>query len=244
MLSVKKVSELTGISIRTLRYYDEIGLLKPSEISDSGYRYYDEKAIERLQQILLFRELEFPLKAIKEIIDSPNFNREEALEHQIELLTLKKEHLENVILFARGIKFLGVKAVDFSVFNTGKLDEYAKEAKEKYGSTAEYKEFEEKSKNRTQQDEERLSEEIMTIFAEFGSMKDLPPESNKVQSQVKTLQDFMTDNFYKCTPEVLKALGKMYSGGGDFTKNIDSVGGNGTAEFVTQAINVFCDKEI
>ena len=87
MLSVKKVSELTGISIRTLHYYDEIGLLKPSEISDSGYRYYDEKAIERLQQILLFRELEFPLKAIKEIIDSPNFDREEALEHQIELLT-------------------------------------------------------------------------------------------------------------------------------------------------------------
>ena len=241
MLSVKRVSELTGISIRTLHYYDEIGLLKPSEISESGYRYYDERAVERLQQILLFRELEFPLKAIKEIIDSPNFNREEALERQIELLTLKKEHLENVILFARGIKFLGVKAVDFSVFDTRKFDEYAKEAKEKFGSTEEYKEFEEKAKNRTPQDEERLAEDVMTIFAEFGSMKDLPPESDRVQSQVKKLRDFITDNCYNCTPKILKALGKMYSGGGDITKNIDSVGGSGTAEFVTKAIDIFSE---
>lgn len=241
MLSVKKVSELTGISIRTLHYYDEIGLLKPSEISDSGYRYYDEKALERLQQILLFRELEFPLKAIKDIIDSPNFDREEALEHQIQLLTLKKEHLENVILFARGIKFLGVKAVDFSVFNTGKLDEYANQAKAQWGSTDMYKEFEEKSKKRTPQDEERLSEEVMTIFAEFGSMKDMPVESDRVQMQVKKLQDFYTENFYKCTPKILKGLGKMYAGGGDFTKNIDSVGGKGTAEFVAKAIDVFAE---
>ena len=242
MMSVKKISELTGISIRTLHYYDEIGLLKPTEISDSGYRYYDEKALERLQQILLFKELEFPLKEIKSIIDSPDYNREEALERQIEMLTLKKEHLENVILFARGIKLWGVKAVNFSAFDTRKLDEYSKQAKEKWGTTKEYKEFEEKSKNLTAADEEKLADDIMKIFEEFGDMKTLPEDSEAVQLQVKKLQDFITDNCYTCTSNILRGLGNVYSGGGEITKNIDSVGGSGTAEFVARAINVYTAK--
>jgi len=109
MMTVNEVSKLTGVSIRTLQYYDTIGLLKPVEYTGAGYRLYDDTSLERLQQILLFRELEFPLKEIKRIIDAPNFNRNRALEQQIELLTMKKEHLENLINFARGIKGIGVK---------------------------------------------------------------------------------------------------------------------------------------
>ena len=109
MMTVNEVSKLTGVSIRTLQYYDTIGLLKPIEYTESGYRLYDDTSLERLQQILLFRELEFPLKEIKEIIDAPNFDRNKALEQQIELLTMKKEHLENLITFARGVQMLGVK---------------------------------------------------------------------------------------------------------------------------------------
>ena len=100
MMTVNEVSKLAGVSIRTLQYYDSIGLLKPPEYTESGYRLYDDAAMERLQQILLFRELEFPLKEIREILDAPNFDRSKALEQQIELLTLKKEHLENLINFA------------------------------------------------------------------------------------------------------------------------------------------------
>ena len=90
MKTVKEVSELTGVSIRTLHYYDSIGLLRPTEITESGYRLYDDTALERLQQILLFRELQFPLKEIKEILDSPNFDKDKCLEQQITLLQLKK----------------------------------------------------------------------------------------------------------------------------------------------------------
>ena len=93
MMTVNEVSKLTGVSIRTLQYYDTIGLLKPIEYTESGYRLYDDTSLERLQQILLFKELEFPLKEIKKIIDAPNFDRNKALEQQIELLTMKKEHL-------------------------------------------------------------------------------------------------------------------------------------------------------
>ena len=142
MMTVNEVSKLTGVSIRTLQYYDTIGLLKPIEYTESGYRLYDDTSLERLQQILLFKELEFPLKEIKKIIDAPNFDRNKALEQQIELLTMKKEHLENLISFARGIKGIGVKYMDFKVFDTTKIDEYSKRAKEQWGQTSEYKEFE------------------------------------------------------------------------------------------------------
>ena len=107
MMTVNEVSKITGVSIRALQYYDTIGLLKPGRYTESGYRLYDDTALERLQQILLFRELEFPLKEIRQILDAPNFDREKALEQQIELLTMKKEHLENLINFARKIKRLG-----------------------------------------------------------------------------------------------------------------------------------------
>ena len=90
MMTVNEVSKLTGVSIRTLQYYDTIGLLKPDGYTASGYRLYDDTALERLQQILLFKELEFPLKEIKRIIDAPDFDRDKALSQQIELLTMKK----------------------------------------------------------------------------------------------------------------------------------------------------------
>lgn len=241
MMTVNEVSKLTGVSIRTLQYYDTIGLLKPSEYTESGYRLYDDTALERLQQILLFKELEFPLKEIKEIMDAPNYDRNKALEQQIELLTLKKEHLENLINFARGIKWLGVKQMDFTVFDTKKIDEYSKRAKEQWGKTPEYKEFEEKAKNWTDEDQQGMMNDFMQIFAEFGQMMTLDPADEKVQLQVKILQDYISEHFYSCSNEILGCLGKMYAGGGEFTENIDKVGGSGTAVFASKAIELYCE---
>ena len=239
-MTVNEVSKLTGVSIRTLQYYDTIGLLKPCEYTEKGYRLYDDTALERLQQILLFKELEFPLKEIKEIIDAPDFNRSKALEQQIELLTLKKEHLEDLINFARGIKMSGVKNMDFTAFDTQKIDEYAKRAKEQWGTTAEYREYEQKAKNRTEEEQKQVTDDFMQLFAEFGEMKSKDPASKEVQEQVMKLKDYITDHFYQCSNEILSCLGGMYSGGGDFTENIDRVGGTGTAEFTDRAIQIFC----
>ena len=239
MMTVNEVSKLTGVSIRTLQYYDTIGLLKPIEYTESGYRLYDDTSLERLQQILLFKELEFPLKEIKEIIDAPNFDRNKALEQQIELLTMKKEHLENLINFAREIKGIGVKYMDFKVFDTRKIDEYSKRAKEQWGQTAEYKEFEEKTKNWTKDDETVVANEFMQIFAEFGKMKKMNPADEKVQLQIRKLQDYITEHFYTCSDKIICGLGRMYAGGGELTENIDAVGGVGTAEFTSKAIDIF-----
>ena len=208
-MTVNDISKLTGVSIRTLQYYDTIGLLKPNGHKEAGYRLYDDKALERLQQILLFKELEFPLREIKWIIDAPNYDRNKALEQQIELLTMKKEHLENLINFARGIKGIGVKYMDFKVIDTRKIDEYTKRAKEQWGQTAEYKEFEEKTKNWTKDDEAAVANEFMQIFVEFGKMKEMNPADEPVQLQVRKLQDYITEHFYTCSDKVLSGHGRI-----------------------------------
>ena len=239
-MTVHEVSELTGVSIRALHHYDRIGLLHPAEVTGAGYRLYDDTALERLQCILLFKELQFSLKEIKDILDSPDFDYSRALDQQITLLQMKKEHLENLINLAREIKQIGVKKLDFTVFNTKKMDEYAERAKESWGQTPEYREFEEKSKDRTKEDERKLWAGLMEIFTEFGSMKGSSPSGSEAQALVKKLQDYITEYFYTCSDEILAALGNMYAGGGEMTDNINHAGGEGTAEFAAQAIKVYC----
>ena len=239
MLSIKDMSELSGVSKRTLQYYDRIGLLAPEGYTSAGYRQYDDAALKRLQQILLYRELEFPLSEIKRILNSGDFDRNRALEQQIELLTLKKEHLENLILFARGLHGVGVNTMDFSAFDTRKIDEYTKQAKEMWGKTPEYREFEEKQKQRSEQDDQALAAEFMQIFAEFGQMRESSPDQADVQAQVQKLRDYITAHFYNCSVSILACLGKMYAGGGSMTENIDAVGGEGTAVFTAEAIEYY-----
>ena len=240
MMTVNEVSKLTGVSIRTLHYYDKIGLLHPAFVTESGYRQYDDTALERLQQILLFRELEFPLKEIKDILDSDGFDREKALEQQIELLTLKKEHLEDLITFAREIKLTGVNKMDFTVFDKTKIEEYEKRAKEQWGNTEAFAEFEQKGKGRSEEETKQSWAEFMQLFAEFGKLMNKKPEEEAVQKQVKKVQDYITEHFYKCTNEILQGLGKMYAANEEFKENIDRAGGEGCAQFISEAIAVYC----
>ena len=240
MMTVHEVSRLTGVSIRTLQYYDRIGLLPPDGYTQAGYRLYDEQALERLQQILLFRELEFSLKEIREILDSPCFDRDRALEQQIALLTLKKEHLENLIDLARGMKTKGESEMDFAAFDTRKIEEYAVRAKASWGSTPEFREFEQKSEGRTAEDSLELGKKMMGLFARLGTLKAEDPASQGVQLLIGELQNFISEHFYTCSDKVLSGLGEMYAGGGEMTENIDRAGGKGTAAFVREAIRFYC----
>ena len=242
MMTVHQVSRLTGVTVRTLQYYDKIGLLSPAQYTEAGYRLYDDAALERLQQILLFRELEFPLKEIREILNSPHFDRQLALEQQIELLTMKREHLTDLIRLARGIKLTGGGNMDFTAFDTKKIDEYAQQAREQWGATPAYREFEEKNANRTPAEMKAAGDRLMALIAAFGDWRGTDPAARQVQEQVRALQDFITEHYYHCTDEILSGLGKMYAGGGEFTANIDAHGGEGTAEFVSRAIEIYCGK--
>ena len=243
MMTVHEVSKISRVSIRALHHYDHIGLLPATEITEAGYRLYDEAALERLQHILLFKALEFPLKDIKEILDSPDFDRSKALEQQIHLLELRKEHLQNLIDLARGIKAIGVKHMSFEAFDTRKIDKYAAQAKASWGTTDAYKEYEQKSAGRTTETQQKLNVEMMNIFAGFGKIKDMAPDCEEAVALARKLQDHITEHYYTCTDKILLGLGAMYAGGGDLTTNIDKVGGEGTAVFACEAIKAMVGRK-
>lgn len=242
MMTVKEVSDLTGVSIRTLHYYDQLGLLPAAGHTDSGYRLYDDAALERLQQILLFRELEFPLKDIQRILTNSAFDRRKALAQQIELLTLKKQHLESLISLAKKTLTTGGTYMDFTAFDTQKIQEYTRQAKQQWGATSAYKEFEQKTAHQTAQEAADMGSRLMEILAVFGGMQHKSPASPAVQTQVKALQAFITEHYYTCTKEIFAQLGQMYGAGGAFTENINVAGGPGTAEFAAKAIEVYCQQ--
>lgn len=240
MMTVKEVSELTGVSVRALHHYDAIGLLPPSRVTQAGYRLYDDAALERLQLILFFKALQFPLKEIAAILDAPDFDRNRALEQQIELLKLQRQHIDSLLGFAQGTLMIGVKHMDLSNFDSTQLDDYCAQARAMWGKTPEYQEFEAKAAGRTKAQEDALDQAIMDIFRRFGTLRDQEPGCNEAQALVRELQDFITAHFYTCTPKVLLGLGRMYAGGGAFTENIDRAGGPGTGAFAEQAIQIFC----
>ena len=242
MMTVKEVSDLTGVSIRTLHYYDQLGLLPAAGHTDSGYRLYDDAALERLQQILLFRELEFPLKDIQHILTNSAFDRRKALAQQIELLTLKKQHLESLISLAQKTLTTGGTYMDFTAFDTQKIQEYIRQAKQQWGATSAYKEFEQKTAHQTAQEAANMGSRLMEILAVFGGMQHKSPAAPAVQTQVKALQAFITEHYYTCTKEIFAQLGQMYGAGGAFTENINAAGGPGTAEFAAKAIEVYCQQ--
>ena len=240
MKTVKQVSRMTSVSVRTLHHYDAIGLLKPTRVTEAGYRLYDTPALQRLQTILLFRELQFPLKEIKEILDSPGFDPTLALQQQIELLELQRKRLDELILHAREIQKKGVSFMNFSPFDRRELDSYTAQAKEKWGQTDAYREFEQKTAGQEPAQLQSTGDALMDIFAELGQIRHLSPADEAAQALVKKLQSFITDHYYTCTKSILRGLGQLYIAGDSMTENIDKAGGEGTAEFVHEAIEIYC----
>ena len=230
-MQIQEFAKFTGVSVRTLHYYDEIGLLKPASVERStGYRYYDEDSLLRMQEILFYRELDFPLKSIGEILSSPHYDKNEALRKQKQMLTLKKERLERLILAVDG----AMKGENvMSAFDNSKLEQYKAEAKAKWGKTEAYQEYEKKGKA-------DQSDAMMAIFAEVGQVLQLDPAAAEAQALVAKLQQFITDNYYTCTKQILRGLGQMYVADERFKANIDRAGGEGTAEFVAKAIEIYC----
>ena len=238
MKTVHEASPISGVSVRTLHHYDAIGLLRPTAVTEAGYRLYDDTALARLQSILLFRELAFPLKEIKQIMDDPQFDQATALEQQIRLLELQQERLSRLIGLARETMKTGVTHMDFTAFDNSKLEQYAAEVKERWGNTDAYQE----SAQRPAAEQKDAAAGLMAQFARMGRLRTGDPAGQEAQDAVRELQEFITKHFYTCTPEILAGLGQMYTADDRFRVSIDAAGGEGTADFAGKAITVYCAK--
>ena len=236
MKTVKEVSRITGVSVRTLHHYDAIGLLKPARVTEAGYRLYDDAALGRLQTILLLRELEFPLREIKALMDAPDFDPIAALDDQIRLLELRREHLDRLIDHARMIQKTGVMNMDFKAYDTQKLDAYAAEAKARWGHTDAWKESQQKPKDQ----QIAAADGLMDIFRRLGAYRTGDPAAPEAQAFIRELQKYICDHYYNCTNQILMGLGQMYAAGDEMNENIDRAGGPGTGDFARRAIEIYC----
>lgn len=243
-MRISEVAKLTGITVRTLHYYDEVGLLKPSEITEAGYRLYSREDLEILQQILFFRELDFPLSQIKEIMNNPNYDKEEALKKQKELLIQQRQRIEGLIkLIEKRIE--GDNNMSFKEFDMNEIEEnkkkYAKEVKERWGTSKAYEESEKKTSSYNKEKWGDVNQETSEIFKGFAELRNSDPGSEEVQELVRRWQKYITDNFYTCTNEILSGLGLMYVEDERFKENLDK-NGEGTAKLMAEAIKIYCSK--
>ena len=242
--SIGSLSKLSGVSIRALHHYDKLGLLRPSEVAQSGYRYYDDAAVEKLWQILFYRELDFPLNEIAEILTSPAFDRDRALTEHRNLLVQKRERLDRLIaLVSNAMK--GETNMEFKPFDTSEIDalrnQYAEEAKARWGNTEAYRESTHRAAKWTPAEKAAMEAKSNEIFSAFAALAGSDPASAQAQALVSRWKAFISESYYDCTNEILAGLGQMYVADERFTKNIDKFGA-GTAQLMSDAIAVYCKK--
>ena len=241
-MKIQEAARLTGVTERTLRYYDRIGLLHPSGMTESGYRLYDEDALRRLQQIMFFRELGFPLAQIREIMDSPGYDMNEALRRHRLLLIAERDRLNGLIdLAERTLK--GENDMSFDAFDRSEIDRqrdaYAEEARRRWGGTDAYAESEKKTAGYGKEQWAAIQQEADEIFAAFAALSGHAPDEPDVQALVARWQAHITRNYYACTKEILAGLGQMYTADERFMQSIDRAGA-GTAQLMRDAIAVYC----
>ncbi len=249
-MSVKELANLVGISVRTLHHYDEINLLNPSKISEAGYRLYSEDNLDRLQQILFFKELDFPLKKIKQILDDPSFNKQEALQLHKKMLMDKRNHIDQMIQTINQTTkhFKGeinmTNEEKFIGFDFNK-NEYEQEAREKWGGKTVDK-ANEKLSNMPKQERFEKETEMNNIFRSLASVnnEEKSPASEEAQQLIQNWYDFLNDNInYEYSLEVFKGLGELYIADERFTKNINQFG-DGLAQYMHEAINIYVENHL
>lgn len=182
------------------------------------------------------------VKEIATILNAPDFDRNRVLEKQIQLMQKRVSKLHNRISLAQAILTVGVNYMNFEGFDPQKMDEYSTQAKALYGKTEAYQQFQQKSKNRTKEQEADLGAQVLDFFAKLGKMRPCQPDSAQAQAWANELQAFLTEHYYTCTPQILSALAESYACGGSMTENIDRAGGAGTGAFAKKVIDLYVQK--
>ena len=245
--SVQQLAKLAGVTVRTLHHYDQIGLLKPMLIEQNGYRKYGQTELLKLQQILFFREMDFPLEEIAKIVSAPGFNLKQALTDQRRMLEIKKKRLNGLIKTVdRTIKSLNQEITMndqdlYGAFSKDEMEAYAAEAKERWGNTDAYKQSQERVKKMGKEGLKKVMEESNQISAELAKNMDKDPADPIVQAIVDKHYKWL-QAFYEPNLEIYQGLGEMYSNDPRFAANYEKVK-PGLAKFFTAAIKIYCGRQ-
>jgi DNA-binding transcriptional MerR regulator len=242
--TVKQLADLAGVSVRTLHHYDKIGLLSPGYVADNGYRIYEEPELVRLQQILLYREMEFSLADIKKIIAAPDYDVEVALEEHLRLLSLKRKRLGQLMktiestLNTMEEENTFEQAHAFAGFADDEIATFKKEVKEKY-DPAVVSQSMNRIKDWNKEKMQAVQAEGLEIVQAIADAREEGASSEAVQKHIAAYHTHM-NQFYDCTLEIFRGLGQMYVDDSRFTAYYEKVA-PGLAAFVRDAINVYCD---
>ena len=248
LYKIGELARLSGVSVRTLRYYDKIGLLKPDFRGDSKYRYYTRTELLRLQQILFFKELEMPLKVIKRILDDPDFNESEALKKHQAALLHRRERLDVLLsTLAQTIKVIDQEEIMsddhnlYKGFNRDEIEAWEKEVEENYDPGL-VKQSRSNVQKMSKDDMASIKNEQLEIAKEMATLMGQSADSKEVQ-HLMARQHAVNEQFYKTSAEVFKALGEMYVSDPRF-RNFYDVHKPGLAEFMRESMNVYADLNL
>ena len=241
--TIGAVARLAGISIRTLHHYDEIGLLAPGGRSEAGYRLYEDTDLERLQQILLLRELGFGLEEIARVLDDPSYDRSEALHQQRDQLERTRARIDRLIAAVDGAIGAAQEGrtmtpeESLEVFGDFDPAESEDEVKERWGDTDAYRESARRTKSYTKQDWQQIGVDSDVINQAFIALMDagVPATSAEAKAVAERHRGLISKWFYPCSPEIHAGLGAMYVADARFTKNIDKAR-EGLAKYMSEAI--------
>ena len=249
-LKVGEVAALARVSVRTLHYYEQVGLVTPSRRTDAGYRLYDSPDLERLQQVLFYKELGFALEEIRTLMDDPAFDRREALLAQRKMLLEQTARLARLAdLIDRTLRSMdggiGMSKEDmFEAFDGFDPAEYEEEVQERWGHTDAYRESARRTKAYTKQDWERFKAESEEIHLAIAALMDegVPPGDPRAMDQVERHRLQIDRWFYPCSREMHANLGLMYVADPRFTATYEKMH-EGMAQYVCDAIQANLARE-
>lgn len=246
--TAKHLADLAGVSVRTLHWYDELGLLKPARDEKNGYRTYGEKDLLVLQQILFFRELEIPLKDIARIVADPGFDMAAALKDHRRVLMAKHGRLDSLIAtLTKTVRHMeqDERMTDeelYEGFSKEEIEEMKREAKARWGNTDAYRQSQERTAKMTKADWQAIKEESSRIIVAVAGLMDRPVGDPDVQEQIALYHKHM-NRFYDCSAEMFRGLGEMYVADPRFTATYEKVA-PGLAVYMRDAIAAYADAQI